>query len=444
MTAEPGFFTRERKMNRDIVLGIIVLAGFGIGLVYSEMPYVPPSPVASNQSVLVAQASGTSQESTGQKCETTYQTCIQTYPQGQAQCEEQWKSCMRTSCKLSEEEIAESTVQKCPSDPICQAACQQAVSGAGQATVNCCSGGPQRNLSCKKLWVEENKCLDGASIDGTPTRTPGSMSGTQTKSLAELQNDLNAARTEAENVKEVRDALDGRYQICLVDGGTDCGGLKTLSDDWQKKYQNSVAEEAKIVASINSYAQPVNPGEITLGTNPQTGNPFAQIPSGQEAAYLTSPTQTGAGKYMNNRGASGPYDPQAPSTFPSGSGSTGSNLPIVDDWRGFGNDALASGRTSPLPTSDWNPGGGPVPYLSGDSSNKEFLGQNNSVLGYGPMTPWQSSVVGGVSNPTGAPIDQAYANWFSGTVLMEANNLEPGSSAFPNTTSARLQVVCLH
>src|SRR3989344_3827460 len=70
MTAEPGFFTRERKMNRDIVLGIIVLLGFGIGLVYSEMPYVPPSPVTSNQSVLVAQAEGSIEidESSPQSC----------------------------------------------------------------------------------------------------------------------------------------------------------------------------------------------------------------------------------------------------------------------------------------------------------------------------------------------------------------------------------------
>src|SRR3989338_753061 len=70
MTAEPCFFTRERKMNRDIVLGIIVLLGFGIGLVYSEMPYVPPSPVTSNQSVLVAQAEGSIEidESSPQSC----------------------------------------------------------------------------------------------------------------------------------------------------------------------------------------------------------------------------------------------------------------------------------------------------------------------------------------------------------------------------------------
>src|SRR3989344_5222920 len=185
------FLKKERRPSPVLMFAAVV----AFGVIAGSYGLVAPERSAS-----VAATEGSQSQETGEQCEKKYNDCL-TIPLSQTECERRWKECMTSACKLDKEEIGEETAQRCPTDSYCQRSCQQSVIGAEQATVECCRGGPQRNLACKKIWLSApttaQQCLDNAKI--TSPTTPGTPGGAQpdvnelNQKLAGLRNNLDEA-----------------------------------------------------------------------------------------------------------------------------------------------------------------------------------------------------------------------------------------------------------
>ena len=88
------------------------------------------------------------------QCGRQYQQCESTRQTNNAQCENNWRSCVSQKCQP----VGSGSVEQCRKDADCESSCTEDASSQN-GLLSCCLGGPQHNNSCPTMI--DGKCSSG-------------------------------------------------------------------------------------------------------------------------------------------------------------------------------------------------------------------------------------------------------------------------------------------
>jgi len=354
--AETSFFTRKRMIRRDIVLGLVLLTGLGMGYVNEGL-----SP-QQNTRALLAQASISIDSSARLSCTDAIKRAVETQDinDGIAISEAKTKAEVLDTCFGA---VRKDTAQLNPaagktkyiaSDYECTGRAGTLTIAATNVTAETTAQKGVDMGKCELEICEGGKCgatqLPGTGASGSGGPQAG---GTPQKTPEQLLAESEALR------KTETSILQNMNNFCDPIGGS----CETSNAQYQKLSADLTANR-DAQAQLQQYI-----AGGTSNAQSDAGNVWSTVPTSglsipkDDLVRLSDPTvaaQTSQPTWLSG-GLPSSYNSDA--TFPQAQApgfEADGNIGPASSWAGFGNDALESGRPDATPSSVWNPlGEGP-------------------------------------------------------------------------------------